>query len=222
MRIAALCWIANLQFFVIEAVAAARFHGGYSWSRDLISDLGNTHCGAYDGRLVCSPLHGVMDLSFVVLGVTMIAGASLLASLRPSSVATRVGLCALSLGGVGVILVGAFPENVLRAAHTSGAIATFVFGNLGLILVSRDLSSRPWLRFAATASGAGALAALLVPLGLGNGTGERITAYPQTIWMALWGISLIAHRRARRDALTAFGRPDVRRLRRSKLLGGRL
>ena len=40
LRAGALAWLLTLQFFVVEAIAAARFEGPYSYVDDVISDLG--------------------------------------------------------------------------------------------------------------------------------------------------------------------------------------
>ena len=47
----------------------------YNISRNTISDLGNTACGTWKGRYVCSPLHDLMNGSFIALGITMLLGA---------------------------------------------------------------------------------------------------------------------------------------------------
>lgn len=54
-----------------------RFSPSYSLAHNTISDLGDTTCGIFNGRPICSPLHVLMNISFVVLGLTMVAGSLL-------------------------------------------------------------------------------------------------------------------------------------------------
>jgi hypothetical membrane protein len=121
---------------------AARWAPPYSVSRNTISDLGNTACRAYGGRLVCSPLHGVMNASFITLGVTMMVGSVLILRQLGRSRGAAVGLAAMTISGLGVIMVGAFPENSVPAWHGIGAGVTFVVGPLGILLLGRSLSLR--------------------------------------------------------------------------------
>jgi hypothetical membrane protein len=68
-----LCWILCLQYFAAEAVAVAGWRGLYSFHDNYISDLGAVTCA---DRL-CSPLHALMNVSFVSQGVLISAGAAL-------------------------------------------------------------------------------------------------------------------------------------------------
>ena len=61
---------ACLQYYVVQLIVALAWRVPYSWNGNTISDLGNTMCGKYGSRVVCSPLHGIMNVSFVALGVT--------------------------------------------------------------------------------------------------------------------------------------------------------
>ncbi len=64
-------WISSVQYFITQIVVAHAWTNHYSLSRNTISDLGNTVCGVYSGRFVCSPLHSWMNASFVVLGLAL-------------------------------------------------------------------------------------------------------------------------------------------------------
>ena len=71
-----------LQYFVAETAVIGGWAGPQPYDRrtGFISDLGAVHCGIYDGRNVCSPLHWLMNVSFVVQGLGMLLGALLLSS----------------------------------------------------------------------------------------------------------------------------------------------
>jgi hypothetical membrane protein len=53
-RAGAVVWVLTIQYFVVQVAVAVDWSHAYSWSENTISDLGNTRCGRYDGRPVCS------------------------------------------------------------------------------------------------------------------------------------------------------------------------
>jgi hypothetical membrane protein len=107
------------------------------------------------------------------------------------------GLAMMVVSGLGVVIVGAFPENSVPALHGTGAGLSFVLGNVGIIILGLALGRpAPW-RLYSLASGIIALAALgcfvsRQYLGLGEGGMERIVAYPQTVWLIVTGLYLLA------------------------------
>lgn len=202
-RAGALAWVLAGQFFVTQVVVATAWPRPFSLSSDYISDLGNTVCGPYPAgstHLVCSPWHPAMNASFVLLGVTMIVGAILTRGAFPAGWVRRLAIALFMLAGVGVILVGLYPENTISERHVLGAGLNFVAGNIAMIVYGLALAQRPAERGALTvvsiAFGALGLAAtaLLVSgvyLGLGLGGMERVAAYPMTVWQIIAGLTLL-------------------------------
>ncbi len=98
-------WLGCFQFFVAEQIARWRWRGqesgGYSMTRNYISDLGALPCTAN----ACSPLHWLMNSSFVLQGLLIFFGAVLLRCLLPRSL-WRL----FAFAGAGVLLVGLVPE----------------------------------------------------------------------------------------------------------------
>lgn len=194
------CWLLTVQYFVVQVVVGAAWVHGYSWSGNAISDLGNTRCAEYDGRPVYSPLHALMNASFVLLGLTMLAGACLNSRSLAASRTATVGCACIGLAGTGAIVVGAFPENTVGGLHVAGAALPFVLGNLGVILLGRSIVTLPpGLR--AAGAGLGVVGLIGLPLflsgrhlGVGLGGMERVTAYPQDIWLIVTGAYLAARR----------------------------
>jgi hypothetical membrane protein len=187
-RTAGWLWLANIQYFIVQIIAAAAWDRPFSLRHNAISDLGNTACGLYGTNYVCSPLHGLMNMSFIALGVCQAAGALLLARYTRPVPRLRYGLYGLILAGLGTIVVGLFPENSIGALHTLGAFLPFVLGNIGVVLCAALFPQSVAMRYYSRISGCIALAACLllylhVYIGIGFGGMERITAYPQTIWM---------------------------------------
>jgi hypothetical membrane protein len=201
LRLGPVLYVTSIQYFLAQLIVARRWSPPYSLSRNTISDLGNTACGNYGGRLVCSPLHGLMNASFVVLGVTMMAGSALIWRGRGTGRAAAAGLGLMGVSGAGVVLVGLFPENSVGALHGTGAGLSFVLGNVGIIVLGGAFRLPLGLRLYSYLSGAGALAALgcFVSgryLGLGEGGMERVVAYPQTAWLIVIGLYLLCASRA--------------------------
>lgn len=192
-------WIASLQFFIIQYVVAAGWPVAYSWFNNAISDLGNTVCSDYSQRYVCSPGHGLMNFSFVFLGLTMMLGSLLIYEGFKKSYWSLLGFTCMGLAGLGSILVGVFPENVSPGFHLAGAILPFLIGNLGMVVLGLVLDLPRWLRYYSVASGvvgltAAWLFAMQMYAGLGLGGMERLAIYPQTTWLIVFGVYISSTR----------------------------
>lgn len=175
------------------------YRTGFSVRNNTISDLGNTACSAYNNRAVCSPWHLLMNISFVILGFTMFFGSLYIYKLVAQTSKNEYGMGAMALAGIGTILVGIFPENTVGLLHAAGAAMPFLVGNAGMIVLGFSLPVPRWLRIYTTASGIFALIALSLFLtnhtfGLRTGGMERLTAYPQTIWLIVAGIHFLCSR----------------------------
>jgi hypothetical membrane protein len=186
-------WIVSLQYFITQLVVALAWEVPYSFSQNTISDLGNSACGLYSGRFVCSPLFAYMDASFIVLGATMIAGSVLIYQEFRKSRANLVGFIFMALAGFGTIMVGLFPENENSTLHALGAALPFLLGNIALLIFSYSLELGKTFRYYTRLSAIVALVALMLfvtknYLSLGQGGMERLVAHPQTIWLILFGI----------------------------------
>jgi hypothetical membrane protein len=189
-------YLLGLQYFIIQVVVALDWSPSYSVSRYTISDLGNTACGRFNGRYVCSPLHTWMNVSFVILGATMVVGTVLIYHGVATNRNSSLGYAFLGVGGLGVVIVGVFPENTVPALHGVGASLPFLVGNVGLLLLGLSLKLPFVSRLITVMAGAVSLLALVLYtsthyLGLGEGGMERVVAYPQTLWMILFGAYLI-------------------------------
>jgi hypothetical membrane protein len=198
-------YISCLQYFVVQLAVAEQWNPPYSWSRNTISDLGNTACGRFDGRPVCSPPHDLMNLSFIALGVAMLIGSVLIRQTNPDNHGTSIGFRCMEIAAAGVILVGLFPENRISALHGIGATLAFVVGNVSVILLGMFWRIPAHLRVFSICLGVLALAALVAYTsshfaGLGEGGMERVVAYPQTVWLVVIGAYLMPSSR-RRQAL---------------------
>jgi hypothetical membrane protein len=200
--------VLTLQFFVVEAVVAAHYPG-YTYGGQVISDLGS----------VASPLRPWMNSSFIVQAGLILAGTVfLLPAVR--SRAARVASVLLVVAAIGVLLVGAFPEDgAQHGLHVVGAVAYFVGGAVGLLALGYAVRPRSELL--------GSVVALLGLIGLagtvfyfdaiteylGEGGTERVAGYVLPLGLALTGavLGVMAGRDGELPAAT--GRPSRRELR---------
>ena len=201
-------WVA-LAYFAAQAFAAVVWTPSYSWFKNSISDLGNTSCRPE----LCSPRHVWMNAAFIVLGAVMAVGSLFIyEEFREKNAEERlaaiIGFGCLAVGGAGAFLVGLAPENRAPVLHVIGAILAIGVGTLGVWLlgfgVARSLDKRlAWgMRIVPPlAIVAGILFGLHIRLGVGGGTMERMAAYPETIWLILFGVYIAGshNKRMRRE-----------------------
>ena len=188
--------VGGVQYFVVQVIVAARFVGGYSLRVNTISDLGNTSCGVFNGRFVCSPAHLLMNLSFVTLGICVVVGSVLVRRVLGDSAAAAAGFAMVTAGGVGVVGVGLFPENGVPAFHGIAATLPFLVGNAGIVVLGVALVAPTAVRVVTLLTGVLAMVALVFYagghfFGLGEGGAERLVAYPQTVWQIFLGCYLL-------------------------------
>jgi hypothetical membrane protein len=192
-------WLISIQYFIVMSLVAWAWPTHYSALDNTISDLGNTACGIYSGRYVCSPQHVWMNASFIALGITMIFGSALIYHEFRKNVGSLVGFSFMGLAGFGLILVGIFAENTISSLHIIGAALPFVIGNLALIILGITLDLPKWLKLFSVIAGIVSLAAFILfvshnYLDLGIGGMERLAAHPQTIWLIVFGLYMSRNR----------------------------
>ncbi|MFH5880137.1 hypothetical protein [Arthrobacter sp. NA-172] len=215
-----------VQYFVAESAVIEAWRGPEAYHRrtGFISDLGAINCGVYEQRNVCSPLHVLMNTSFVVQGLGMLFGALLLSSAllciaaRPGlriqqgaayrkAWATAVAIRALTgVSGLGTVIVGFVPEDLRSPWHLTGAL--MFFGGGALALVGLGLLWLPHTRMSwfILVCGTVSFGALVVG-GLTRmdvpepGTLERLMGYPITIGFCAAG--LVVAQRVREVRRTA-------------------
>ena len=155
-----------VQYFVAESAVIEAWAGPQPYNRatGFISDLGAVSCSVYEDRAVCSPLHVLMNASFVVQGLALILGAVFLTAglmcvaARPGVHAQRfhtataddeprtrvlakpwimaVAIRILTgVSGLGTVIVGLVPEDVGSPWHFAGALMFFIGGGFALLLL---------------------------------------------------------------------------------------
>lgn len=111
---------------IAQLVAQAAWRTPCSWMVNPLSDLGAVHCqrtgsGYPLPRYVCSPRHGVVNASVIVLGVLPAGGVLLTLSCRGSGAASRGARILLIAAAAGSVMVGLVPEDVRLSLHVLGA-----------------------------------------------------------------------------------------------------
>ncbi len=186
-------WSLTIQYFTVQVIVARAWPTSYSWRKNTISDLGNTTCGTFQSRYVCSPSHIMMDASFITLGIAMLVGAFLIYQEFRRTHSSKLGFGLMGLTGIGSFIVGAYPENVNLTLHNAGAVLALVGGAFALLILGRNLILPRGLHRYTMLSAATSLLAMTLflthhYLGLGIGGMERVAAYPQTIWIIVFGV----------------------------------
>jgi hypothetical membrane protein len=150
--------------------------------------------------IICSPLHAVMNLTFVLTGVLILVGLFLTRSMWPRRRLTAWGLVLLGVAGAGTMLVGLSPENVNVVLHVIGAL-NIPAGNVAMILLGLAIwrDRQGMASFSVVAGVVGLLGMLAGPFlviltGHGGGLAERIALYPLIIWLIVFGIGIVTRK----------------------------
>jgi len=147
VRLGAISLCATSIFFVAQVIAQLAWPG-YSVSQYDISALGITQCGQYtngaggESFYACSPLHVVMNVGFILVGVFLTTGVILTRSVWPRRRLTSVGVAFVAISGLGAILAGFFPANVNFGLHVLGALINFLLGGSGILLLGAGMRKR--------------------------------------------------------------------------------
>lgn len=222
----ALWTVAGAGWLVGEAVSASAFPG-YSYATNYISDLGVPDVGTFQGRSIDSPLHVLMNTTFIGQGVlfgiaAVLAAVVFRAASRRARVATAV-LAVVHL--VGMVLVGSFhgsqtsTDGGTIVFHVLGAAAAITTGNLVAITAgigSGALRAPAVYRIASVVLGIVGIVSLVMLVVdssstvievLPDGVWERASVYTIVAWELLTGIALLVagSRRLRTARASAVG-----------------
>jgi len=200
-----LLWFANLVWFFGQFAAQSAWRTPYSVAHNFVSDLGATNCGEFppgSGSYVCSPLHAVMNTSFVLWGAVWLLGGVLFAFSARLARTGRVAHLLIALGGAGTIVIGFVPENVDFTVHALAALVQTFGVAAGLTILGiqglrrHHVPTSVLTLLVALASVVGIVATAAAAdggtfAGLGLGVWERIALWPLPIWLAAAGVGQI-------------------------------
>lgn len=192
-RAGAWLWVFCLQFFVMEQVVRAGWRIPYSFRRNYVSDLGAVFC--VPG--LCSPWHAWMNGSFLLEGVLIAVGALRLWGKLARGRVGRVGMLLLVVCGLGLAGVSLVPEDVDVPVHARSAVAYFLGGGLGVLLVgmSMVLAGRRRVGWGSAVLGVVVVVATVAvgqmskaPVHGAVGAMERVAVYGLTGWFVAMGV----------------------------------
>ncbi|QQR40642.1 DUF998 domain-containing protein [Devosia rhizoryzae] len=199
IRTGAICMMLTVLFFPAQFVTQL-FSPSYDIFLYDISLLGVSSCQVWSvatsggNEPVCSPLHLLFNIGIIVHGLLSIAGIWLTRHLWPTGGLASTALFLIAVGGVGAMMVGAFPLDDMLI-HVIGAVIAIAAPGAGFVLLAwvlRDL--RPKLAFWTVLVGfvtlLSGLGHALGGLPFGRGSMERLAVWPQTIWFVCVGMML--------------------------------
>ncbi|PQZ95001.1 hypothetical protein CQ018_06615 [Arthrobacter sp. MYb227] len=201
-------WILCLLTFPLQFLAAAKWPQPYSWSSNLISDLGVLSCGVFDAgtqveRYICSPAHVLANGATLANGLLLAIGAVLLWNAWPNRRSGHIAMMLIALGGILVAFVGALPWDQYPDAHNTAALLQAVIQWAGMFCLLFALRGAPLARRAEALTltclivSVSGFALFILALGagsthpLGLGTSERIAFDILTLWGAGMGLLLL-------------------------------
>jgi hypothetical membrane protein len=192
-----------------EAITAAAYPR-YSYATNYISDLGVPEVGSFQGRAIDSPLHAVMNTTFIGHGILFgLAGVLVAVLVRSASRRVRAAVGVLAaLHFVGILLVGLFHgseasvESGAIVLHVSGAAVAILSGNVLAIVAGTGSSALRAPRAYRVVSvvlgvvGIVSLVMLLVDSSSSvvdvfpDGVWERASVYTIVAWELMTGVTL--------------------------------
>jgi hypothetical protein len=210
----ALCWLVTTALFIAANVAtAAAWRSPYSLLSNNVSDLGNVSCAQSPpddppSRYICSPLHGLFDVSVVAVAALVVAGVVLTWRAWGTGIAAGFGRILILIAAVGYATAGLRPADVDLNLHVLGAFLIMGAGNLALVaaaLVKRTSAFAP-IRVLSGVLAVVALAASYAHfshqyLGLGTGGTERIAIFSLETWLVVASVLIVMMRKRQRAEL---------------------
>jgi|GEM_PF-881006 len=193
------CLLLLSIFFIGQAIAQFSVTAPYSPRDQSISALGITACEDFKEPqtqqlfYVCSPLHFVLDGTFIISGLlTMLATTLVIRPLWPGKKLRSAGISLIFFGGIEEVVAGFSPLNLNLFLHSlSGGLAIAAL-NIGMLLLGfaavRKLPLQGWHALTLGMIGMVGLIMSGTPpyAWLGYGGWERVAGYA----FPLWGISI--------------------------------
>jgi hypothetical membrane protein len=179
--------------FVLTMIVVQLFYAGYSDTLNPISDLGNSNL---------SSVAWLYNISIATTGVAGLVATFLMVSVLPRTRIRFVAVGFFSLGNIGLILLGLFPENTLVLggfAHSLAGQIAFPGYAVAIIAIAFSIRNDPrWKNYGLYSFTLGLVSFVSVSLygsgtyiGVGPGGMERIFLAADLTWLTLFGLRLI-------------------------------
>lgn len=211
--IGATCWLLSAIFFVDQVLVQAALTTPYSLTDNYISELGISSCGRFVAGAyhhdVCSPLHGLMNGTFMATGILQVVGADTTSVAWPRRRFAAVGAASLIAAAVSLIFAGLTPMNVDPGSHARFALIGILCVSFAVILYGiAVLPASRALAGCALAAGIAGISFLAI-LQLGGtsvpvGLVERLAVYPPIGMIVMFGgVMVLGSRPSSRPARAA-------------------
>lgn len=187
---AGFAWSLAFAYLAVEIVTAYAWSTPYSFRHDTISDLGVTACTPN----LCSPLHLLMNATFVALGLLTILGAVLFRGVVARGYRQWWLVSLAVLTGLSTAATGLVPSNDGIFVHLLAVLPAFISRHIVLILIAVWLWKQRRLVavWSATCALSGLIGTvLLVGSVVHIGIGERLVLYPMPAFMAVTGAGVL-------------------------------
>lgn len=200
LRIGLTLWLAQPVYLLVELLATGLSRAPYSLLHNTISDLGATTCTTIpypaEDVPVCSPLHTVVNASFVVFGLAMAVGAVLLRRVLPRGRTTTAAVVAWVIAGASSIGSGLTPLDQMLTLHALVSAPGIVLSGAAMVLtgaaVIRSRRSGAWWLIVMGALSAAAGLLMLVRLEVQwGGLIERLALWPSFVACAFIALEVV-------------------------------
>lgn len=188
---AGVAWTLVFAYILAEIATAYAWKVPYSFRHDTISDLGVTACTPN----MCSPLHLLMNSTFVALGLLTIIGAVLFRGYVPHGYRQWWIVSLAILIGMSTAATGFVPSNNGIVVHLLAVLPGFISRHIVLILLAIWLWNQRRLVavWSATCALTGLVGGvLLMGSAVQIGISERLVLYPLPAFMAVTGAAVLS------------------------------
>lgn len=185
-------------YLAVELLVAAAVTAPYSLANNTISDLGATTCTTVDYPFgpvaVCSPLHALMNSSFVIFSVLLAVGALLLRRWLGSGRLATTSVTLWIVSSLSSVATGLVPLDQHLELHTLVSFPVFVTQPVAMLTTALVLRQRHRrLAGSGIALAAISLVAAVVFLGTNSELGgllERLTLWPSFLWLPFLAVAV--------------------------------
>ncbi|WP_411843876.1 DUF998 domain-containing protein [Salinicoccus sp. HZC-1] len=191
-----LSWILLILYFPIEALVTSRTTSTYSSINQAMSDLGVTECMAHAYALapyhICSPLSGLMNVTFIITGILIASGAILLHRFWRDGQKTGTATAMWVIYGLGYSVSGIYPADINFWVHTIFSLPSMFLHIPAMIIIARAIKPEmPGLaKFTYICMGLSAFSLLVLFVGFAPGLMQRLLYGFVWIWMSVTAIIL--------------------------------
>lgn len=206
-----LSWILLILYFPIEALVTSRTTSTYSAINQAMSDLGVTECMSHAYALapyhICSPLSGLMNVTFIITGILIASGAILLHRFWSDGQKTGIATVMWVIYGLGYSVSGIYPADVNFWVHTLFSLPSMFLHIPAMIIIARAIRTEmPGLaKFTYICMGLSAVSLLVLFVGIAPGLMQRLLYGFVWIWMSITAIILWKRDNARQNRMKTAG-----------------